>query len=144
MDLSHSTWRILGLSVAAGYIGLGSLGFVLPTLAAKNFGLYPAAASNDGTTKPRIPLNADVEAHVTSIENSVLLLGARDVSIGLALSKFAHDGQLRETGTLILAGMVLCVADVWQIWRARGAGWGGAFAAGAGIWAVIGLGLVQV
>ncbi|OAP60822.1 hypothetical protein AYL99_05824 [Fonsecaea erecta] len=151
MDLSPSTWRVLGLSVAATYIGLGTFAITCPVLAGQGFGLYPRAPApgtnanpTKSSTTPPAHANADVADHAAAVTTSMALLGARDLSIGLALAKFGADGQLREMGTVILAGMVLCVVDVYQIWRLRGPGWGAAFAAGAGIWVGIGAGLVQV
>ncbi|KIW31899.1 uncharacterized protein PV07_03487 [Cladophialophora immunda] len=159
MDLSPSTWRVLGLSVAGTYIGLGTFALTCPVLAGQGFGLYPhssAATSSSsaapgtnanptkGSTAPPAHANVDVANHAAAVTTSMALLGARDLSIGLALAKFGTDSKLHEMGTLILAGMVLCVVDVYHIWRLRGSGWGAAFAAGAGIWIGIGAGLVQV
>ncbi|KIW95138.1 uncharacterized protein Z519_03722 [Cladophialophora bantiana CBS 173.52] len=159
MDISPSTWRILGLSVATTYIGLGTFALTCPVLAAKGFGLYPHSSpstsspaappgSNANPTKsstsPPEHANADVANHAAAVTTSMVLLGARDLSIGIALTKFGVDGKLQDMGTLILAGMVLCAVDVYEIWRLRGPGWGAAFAAGAGMWLGIGFGLVQV
>ena len=151
MELSLPTWRLLGLSVAATYIGLGSMAMLAPPTAAKAFGVYPttpAPGSNANptrsSTKPAEHANADVTNHAHAVETSMRLLGARDFSIGLAIGKFAYDGNLREAGTLILSGMVLCAVDVAEIWRLRGSGWGAGFAAGAGIWLGIGAGLVTL
>ncbi|KIW85802.1 hypothetical protein Z517_01194 [Fonsecaea pedrosoi CBS 271.37] len=162
MDFSPSTWRVLGLSVAATYIGLGSFAITFPVAAGKTFGLYPHSSSSSlsgspstappGTnanptksrTSPAEHANADVANHAAAVTTSMALLGARDLSIGLALAKLGADAKLPEMGTVILAGMVLCAVDVYQIWRLRGAGWGAAFAAGAGIWVGIGVGLVQL
>lgn len=72
------------------------------------------------------------------------LLGARDFSIGLALGLLAWDFRLRETGTVILSGMVLCAADIVEIFRRKGVAWGVSFTGGAAIWAVIGVGLVSL
>lgn len=71
------------------------------------------------------------------------LLGARDLSIGLALGVLAWDFRLRETGTLILSGMVLCAVDIVELFRRRGTGWAMASATGAAIWAGIGVGLIS-
>jgi hypothetical protein len=150
MDLAPSTWRLLGLGVSAGYIGLGTFAMTAPVLAAQTFGLYPAnpapgsnANPTRSSTKPAAHANADVANHARAVETSMVLLGARDLAIGLAVGKLAYDARLRETGTLILSGMVLCVVDVYEIFKRRGSGWGTAFAVGAGIWLGIGVGMVQ-
>ncbi|KAJ9608014.1 hypothetical protein H2200_008093 [Cladophialophora chaetospira] len=151
MDLSLSTWRILGLGVAGTYIGLGTFALTAPTKAAQTFGIYPKAptpgsnaAPTRSSTKPPAHANADIAEHASAVETSMLLLGARDLSIGIALGKFAYDGQLREAGTLLLSGVVIVVVDVYEIFRLRGSGWGTAFAVGAGVWLGIGAGLVQL
>jgi len=151
MDFTPSTWRTLGLSVAATYIGLGTFALINPQNAAKTFGIYPPApvpgsnaAPTRGTTASPSHANADVEAHVNTVSSSMLLLGARDVSMGLAIGKLAYDGKLREAGLVIVSGVVLCVVDVWEIWRLKGKGLGTMFAVGAGIWVGIGAGMAQL
>ncbi|KIX94436.1 uncharacterized protein Z520_09822 [Fonsecaea multimorphosa CBS 102226] len=160
-NISASTWRALGLTVAATYMGLGTFAITCPVLAGKSFGLYPHSSARLGSASSAAPpgsnanptksstappehANADVANHAAAVTTSMALLGARDLSIGIALAKFGADGKLRDMGTLILSGMVLCVVDVYHIWRLRGPGWGAAFAAGAGLWVGIGVGLVQV
>lgn len=140
MELSPSTWRVLGLSVAATYISLGTFAITAPVLAAKCFGIYPDATSPPSTEKV---VTTDKDSHAKAVTTSMLLLGARDLSIGLALAIFGYQGNLMATGTLILCGMPLCVVDVAEIWRLRGPRWGSAFAAGASIWLLVGYGLVQ-
>ena len=140
MDFSASTWRVLGLSVAATYIGLGTFAISAPVTAAQRFGLYPQ--NNSGVSSEKL-LTTDKEEHGKAIATSMTLLGARDLSIGIALACLDYQEHPRAMGTLILSGMVLCVADVYQIWRLRGPGWGSAFAAGASIWLVIGVKMVQ-
>ncbi|EXJ58627.1 hypothetical protein A1O7_06054 [Cladophialophora yegresii CBS 114405] len=150
MDVSPSTWRLLGLGVGASYIGLGAFALTTPALAAQTFGLYPttpAPGSNANptrsTTKPAAHANADIANHAQAVETSMVLLGARDLAIGLAVGKLAYDFKLRETGTVVLSGAVLCAVDVYQAFRQRGTGWGSFFAVAAGAWLGIGAGLVQ-
>jgi hypothetical protein len=151
MDISLSTWRLLGLSVATTYIGLGTFALTSPVAASKTFGIYPtkpAPGSNAlptaGGKTPAAHANEDIAAHASAVETSMILLGARDLSIGLAVGKLAYDGKLREAGTLILSGIVLCTVDVWEIFKRRGSAWGSAFAVGAGVWVGIGWGMVQL
>jgi hypothetical protein len=112
MNLAPSTWQALGLSVAASYASLGMFAIVLPHRAAYEFfGLSepvtPATPKrNDGST----------------ITLLMRLLGARDISIALALSALGYTGRWRELGTVILAGSILCAADCVAIWRAKGPG----------------------
>lgn len=154
MDLTPATWRVLGLSVAISYMGLGTFALTAPVLAAKGFGLYPSTASRStaeapksvattATTTTRLTTEDSKETHAAAVTTSMLLLGARDLSIGVALATFWSRDDRRAMGTLILSGMVLCVVDVWEIGRLRGPSWGGAFGVGAAIWMVIGYGLVQ-
>ncbi|ETI22409.1 hypothetical protein G647_06484 [Cladophialophora carrionii CBS 160.54] len=150
MDVSPSTWRLLGLGVSASYIGLGAFAISTPSLCAQAFGLYPtspAPGSNANptrsTTKPAAHANTDIANHSQAVETSMVLLGARDLTIGLAVGKLAYDFKLRETGTLLLSGMVLCAVDVYEVFRLRGPKWASVFAVAAGVWLGIGAGLVQ-
>lgn len=146
MDVSPSTWRLLGLSVAVTYMGLGSFAITGPVHAGKLFGLYPEdsafSASIDKSSATTIEAKEKTE-HTDAICTSMKLLGARDLSIGIALAALHYQGgNQKAMGTVILSSMVLCVVDVYEIWRRRGAAWGGAFGAGAAVWAVIGVGLL--
>ncbi|KAL2430354.1 hypothetical protein ABEF95_003545 [Exophiala dermatitidis] len=159
MDLSPSTWRALGLFVSASYIGLGTFSISCPALAAKCFGIYPDDNDNDNSTgtsvssKPtgetdtsgHIPLATAREKHVAAVSTSMLLLGSRDLSIGIALAWLGLDSQHnpRAMGAVILSGFVLSVVDVYEIWRLRGSRWAALFAAGAGVWMGVGSGLIQ-
>ena len=146
MDLHSSTWRQLGLSVGIGYILLGTFAITNPSSAAELFNLHPKCA-DDSTreTKNEVsnPVTSAQIAHADSIATSMVLLGARDLSIGVALSTFHYKKDSEAMGTLILSGMILCATDVIWIWKLRGWEWGLAFAAGATSWAVIGLGMLE-
>lgn len=144
MDVSPSTWRVLGLSVAVTYMGLGSFAIAGPVHAGKLFGLYPEDSSPSSTDKPSTIIQETEKAeHADAICSSMTLLGARDLSIGIALAALHYQGgNQKAMGTVILSSMVLCAVDVYEIWRRRGAAWGGAFGAGAAVWAVIGVGLL--
>jgi hypothetical protein len=71
------------------------------------------------------------------------LLGARDVSLGLAIGWLSWTGRLSEAGVVVLSGIILCVVDVWEIARLQGWKVGMGFAVGAGIWIGIGAGLYR-
>ena len=142
MSLSPSTWRVLGLSVATSYIGLGTFALTAPTLAAKAFGLYPSFTVSPAASEPTA-LNKAEASHARSITTSMTLLAVRDFSIGLALFAFDYQRNLHAVGTLILSGVVLCAADVFVIWKQRGSAWGAAFALGASSWMAIGYGLLD-
>ncbi|KIV95799.1 hypothetical protein PV10_03409 [Exophiala mesophila] len=139
-SLSSSTWRLLGLSVATSYIGLGSIGLLAPGFAAKGFGLYPDKAVSPAASQPTA-LNKAEDLHAHSVETAMSLLAVRDISIGVALFAFDYQRQPRAMATLIFSGVVLCVGDVAVIWKNRGTAWGTAFAFGAGLWMAIASGL---
>jgi hypothetical protein len=140
MDLSPSTWRALGLSVAANFIGLGTYAIAVPVQAAKVFGVYPESTQSRSDDKVHL---TDKNKHAKAATVSMKLLGARDISIGLAIAVFGYQHNQRAMGTVILSALILCVADVYEIWKMRGPGWGSAFALGAAVWIAIGYGLVQ-
>ena len=108
-----ATWRVLGLSVAAGYLGLGLFALAAPRRAAwEYFGIEDVAPPTTVTAAPARRADA--------VPLLMPLLGARDISIGAALCAFAYAGRWREAGTLVLAGTVLCAADVVAIWKTKG------------------------
>lgn len=123
-----NTWRVLGLSVAAGYGLLGSMGILAPLAAATSLGLRQ---------KPS-PETDEV------LRNSMFLLGVRDVSIGAALFAFYYQDKPRAMGTAILSGMILCVGDVWLVWKLRNDLFAGLLGIGASIWMWIGYELVNL
>jgi len=144
VSLSPSTWRVLGLWVATSYIGLGTMAITAPVFAAKCFGIYPdlPPSSHSPSNAKHQQTDRDKENHADAVSTSMKLLGARDLSIGLALVALDYQGHQRPVGTLILSSFVLCVVDVYEVWKRRGSGWGAAFAAGAAVWMAIGWGIV--
>ncbi|KAJ9497908.1 hypothetical protein H2202_006511 [Exophiala xenobiotica] len=140
MDLSPSTWHALGLSVAASFIGLGTYAIATPVQAAKVFGVYPDSTQSPSDEKVHL---TDKNKHAKAAIVSMKLLGARDLSIGVAIAVFGYQHNQRAMGTVILSALILCVVDVYEIWKMRGPGWGSAFAVGAAVWMAIGYGLVQ-
>lgn len=135
MALAPSTWRLLGLSVATGYIGLGTFALTTPVLAGKAMGVYPAASNSTSSA-------VISEQHHQQACASMGLLAARDFSIGLALFAFDYQNAPHAMGTLILSGMVLCAADVYYVFRLRGWEWGSLLGLGAASWCAIGIGLI--
>ena len=100
MQLQPNTWRLLGLSVAAGYTGFGLFTTLNPLAACdKLLGIR----STD-------PAANDVLSVVAP------LIGARDLSIAGALYALAYRRRDREMGMVILAGTVLCLADSIVVW----------------------------
>jgi len=135
MALSMSTWRLLGLSVAAGYVGLGTFAFATPVLAGRALGVYPLDSfSPDKAVGYRL--------HDRQERAAMRFLGARDLSIGLGLFAFDYQDNPHAMGTLILSGMVLCVTDVYYVFRLRGWEWGTMLGIGAASWCAIGIGLI--
>lgn len=123
MPIMHtSTWHMLGLSVAFSYAGLGLLQCVLPRFAAKT--LLDVGSPRGGGSSNNNSKRTDIGTGRTPEEATVPLvmplLGARDLTIAAALFAFSWEGKTREMGTLILAGTILCVADVAAVWRRRG------------------------
>lgn len=135
MALTTSTWRLLGLSVATGYVGLGTFALTTPTIAAKALGVYPSTSESTGSTVVS-------KQHHQQVCASMTLLAARDISIGLALFAFDYQSAPHAMGTLILSGMVLCAADVYYVFRLRGWEWGSLLGLGAASWCAIGVGLI--
>ena len=134
MELQPSTWRTLGLTVGIGYTLLGTFGVTQSTLVAKLFNLHPEPVTSITTEDGRSAVK-QVAAHAESISTSMVLLGARDLSIGVALFAFYNKQDAKAMGTLIMSGAILCAVDVIYIWKSRGWEWGCAFAAGAVSWA---------
>lgn len=82
-----------------------------------NLGDIPMPPRNQ-TAKPRSALQTQDDARVVPL--LMPLLGARDVSIAAALFALGWSGKTREMGTVILGGMILCVADVAVVWKEKG------------------------
>jgi len=118
MSLSTSTWRVLGLSVAASYTSLGLFEIIFPHRAAAEFFAFPKptafTAPGESRDKPMSPEASE------AVSLMVPLLGVRDLSIAAAMFAFAWSGKWREVGTVILAGTILCAADCAVVWRRMG------------------------
>ena len=115
-----STWRVLGLSVAAGYTSLGLFAVCLPQRAALEYFAVPPRPRAEAQ-KPHGPTRARVASTADAVDLLMPLLGARDLSIGAALWALAYMERWREFGTVVVAGTVLCLADGVAI--SRYAGW---------------------
>jgi hypothetical protein len=101
ISLTPTTWNILGLGVATAYASLGLAAMLLPHQVA---GILGFRAATQGNGKPDVP-------------GMMGFIGARDLSIAGALFVFARDGANQEMGTVILSSMILCVFDVFIVWR---------------------------
>ncbi|KAM0813971.1 hypothetical protein AB5N19_13973 [Seiridium cardinale] len=128
-ELSSSTWRYLGLGVAASYAGLGIYQAVRPVQAALGFYDIP---------KHVISPQVDSKEQVGYLMN---LIAARDLSVAVILFSLAYRGKTQEMGTVILGAMIICAADTIAAWKRKGPGAALTLAAGSSIWGLIGLGL---
>ncbi|KAK5655243.1 hypothetical protein OQA88_5810 [Cercophora sp. LCS_1] len=144
--LTPSTWRTLGLSVAASYTALGLFEVLLPHRAASEFLGLPSPSSTSTSTSATAQLE-EAKGQSYAVSLLVPLLGVRDIAVAAALWTFAYQGKWKEMGTVILAGTILCAADCLVVWRQMGAGLsmlitlprsGAQFTGGAVSWTVIG------
>ncbi|KAM0718785.1 hypothetical protein Q7P37_005856 [Cladosporium fusiforme] len=126
MPHSPLTHPLLTLSIPTTFLTLGLFALTSPTTCATALGLRPHSQ----------PLNNN------SLQTAMRLLGARDLSIAVALFAFWRRGQQEEMGVLVLSAMLLCAADVGEVWRARRDGWAVAMGVGAGVWGLVGGGLM--
>lgn len=102
-SISQTTWNSLGYTVAATWAGLGLTAMISPHRTA-GFFCFHDALSGDG--------RGDVP-HMMS------LVGARDLSLALAMFALARAGRNRELGTLILSTMIVCAGDMYIVWKRR-------------------------
>lgn len=103
--LLPSTWRTLGLSVGLGYAGSGLYQCLLPLDAGKRIFRIDSERSDE------------VQKAVELYEP---LIGARDLSVAAAILAFFYSRQNREMGVVIVAGTILCYADVIALALRRG------------------------
>ncbi|KAH7085188.1 hypothetical protein BKA63DRAFT_12924 [Paraphoma chrysanthemicola] len=94
--LSQSTWRNVGLGFATVLFGLGTLGLVKPTDAAKTLGVVP-------TTQEGREINA----------KGMAFLGIRDIAVASTLFWFYRTGKDKESGALISSYILVTVVDTW-------------------------------
>ena len=116
-------WRALGLSVAAGYAGLGYFAILMPITTATEHGLR---------LRPGTP-ESDKYAC-----KAARWIGVRDVAIAVALGAFYYQEKPREMGTVILSGMIICTADVVLVYQHRQDFYPVLLAAGALYWGWVG------
>ncbi len=122
-------WRALGLSVIVGYAGLGSMIILSPI----------KTATMSGLRSPNS--NSENDKYVTT---TCAWIGARDLSIAVALATFYYQDKPQEMGTLILSGMILCVTDGYFILRHRQDALAAVMGAGIASWGWIGWNLLQL
>ena len=121
--------RVLGLSVAAGYTSLGSYAAFAPVSSAKVFGLR--APESTPATEERMSA-------------ALAWIGARDISIAVALLALDYQRNPKAMGTLILSSMILCLTDSYFIVKARRDWVGWSVLLGAGYWGWVGWRLYQL
>ncbi|GMK55675.1 hypothetical protein CspeluHIS016_0207310 [Cutaneotrichosporon spelunceum] len=127
--VAADTWKFLGLTVVAGYATLGTWALVAPRNAAEMlFAPRPSSAES---------------LHAGDTERYMRLLGARDLSMAIAMAWYARSNDWRAMGQMILAGMLICAADAWAAWQAKGPALGLVLAGGSTWWGVIGYALVN-
>ena len=106
-NVQPSTWRLLGLTVAAGYTAFGAFEILLPAKAAREL----------LAIEPRKSAEAD-----EAVSLVFPLLGARDLSIAAGLFLFHHARWDAAMGWLIVSGTILCAADTAAVWYRKGPG----------------------
>lgn len=146
MPESSQVWRLLGLSVGVQYCLLGGFCMLQPARVAELWTLSPKRTE---TSAAKIKENAMAytlvqvaeNQHAVTAETSMLLLGCRDISLGIATCSLWYLDNMRGVATVILSGMFVCAVDVAAIWQMRGQRDGLVLGAGAVFWGVTGLGL---
>lgn len=103
--LQPSTWRLLGLSVGAGYAGFGAWMTLFPRHAAKTIFDYEGPESTEGGKM------------VTLLHQ---LLGSRDLTLAATIFTFLYRRQEKAAGIVIVSGTILCYADAIGIYIRRG------------------------
>lgn len=145
--LTISTWRHLGLGVGLSYIALGTYYSLEPGRAAELFGLAPKHRTRVAEKPPPTEVLKAIEAaegaHEEANRHWMYLIGARDISMGLAICQFYLLKDAKAMSVVILSGMVICAVDVFEIWMLKGSREGLTLATGAAIWGVVGLNLME-
>jgi hypothetical protein len=103
--LQPSTWRVLGLSVGAGYAGFGAWMALFPRHAAKTMFDYEG------------PESTEAGKMVTLLHQ---LLGSRDLTLAATIFTFLYRRQEKAAGIVIVSGTILCYADAIAIYVRRG------------------------
>ena len=85
-------WRALGLSVAIGYVGLGSYAALVPIACADQHHLRSPTSTPDSDKYTK---------------RTMAWIGVRDVSIAAALFAFYAQDKAKEMGIVILSGVLL-------------------------------------
>lgn len=137
-----SIWRVLGLSVAAGFAGLGTYAMskyspgrnVYPRPELMRFNaVMPVRCASAHGLRPKVEPEGDEFA-----SRAMSWIGVRDVSIGASLLWFYYQGKPAEMGTVIMSGMIVCVADVYLVYQHRQDYYPFMLGAGAALWGWIG------
>lgn len=97
------SWNALGLGVAASFAFLGTLSVAQPSVTEDLFGVAKMQAPS--------PIR-QLDSHSFSI-----LLGGRDMAIGVSLFLLAREGNTKAMGTVILSTMCICLPDLYLVWR---------------------------
>lgn len=97
------SWNALGLGVAASFAFLGTVSVVQPSVAEDLFGVAKMQAPS--------PVR-QLDSHSFSI-----LLGGRDMAIGVSIFLLAREGNTKSMGTVILSTLCVCLPDLYLVWR---------------------------
>ncbi|CEJ94288.1 hypothetical protein VHEMI09829 [[Torrubiella] hemipterigena] len=97
------SWNALGLGVAASFAFLGTVSVAQPSVAEDLFGVAKMQAPS--------PVR-QLDSHSFSI-----LLGGRDMAIGVSIFLLAREGNTKSMGTVILSTLCVCLPDLYLVWR---------------------------
>lgn len=92
--------------MAASFALLGSSAIIHPQTPIELFGVAkgPLTATNAAT----------IDKHAFSI-----LIGGRDLALAASMFVLARENRSRELGTVILSTLVVCLPDLYLVWRNR-------------------------
>lgn len=127
LDPFPTYWRMMGLSVAVSFAGLGTFAMTNPKKAVDFFGMKVTNQESAGLAT-----------------DSMILLGARDFSFAAALAAFYYQENPQAMGTVIMSSMILCAVDCVWTYKLRRDAAGPLLGVGAAVWAYIGIGLLNL
>lgn len=150
---SIPTWRLLGLSVGIQYTALALTCFVAPQTVIEFFGLSQSTGRSETSFNASLDKARQVHArasalledaqHEQDLIDSMLLLGARDITIGAAICTFCYLNDTRAMAVTIISGLLTCAADVVAVYRLKGPQAGLQLGVGAAVWGGIGIGMLM-
>lgn len=127
LDPFPTYWRVMGLSVAVSFAGLGTFAMIAPKKSAEVLGMTTSNKEADEVAS-----------------NSMVFLGARDFSFATALAAFYYQEDPHAMGTVIMSSMILCAVDCIWTYKLTRDSRGPVLGIGVAIWAYIGMGLLKL